>query len=76
MKVHELITMLSQCPPECDVEIACGPMIADAIAEVEIPVLAEETCFIFGAEDPEIMDDDCAIIGRLSDLIASHQARL
>lgn len=69
MKVHELITLLSQCPSDCDVQIAAGPMIAEDIIEVEIPKDPEETCFLFGGEDPEILNDECYSIGRLSTLI-------
>lgn len=75
MKVHELITILARCPAGSDVQIASGPMVAEDICDVEIPGTPEETCFLFGGPDPEIMNEDSEVIGNLSELIASHEAR-
>ena len=75
MKVHELITLLSRCAAGSDVQIASGPMVSEDIIEVQETTNPGDICFLFGGEDPEIMDDDSETIGRLSDLIATYQAR-
>lgn len=74
MTASNLIDLLKTCHPDCQVQIAAGPMVAEDIVEVFIPPHHEETCFIFGGDDPEIMNAECSIIGRLSDLTTAYLA--
>lgn len=72
MKVHQLITELLKCPAGCDVEIACGDMVAEPIREIQHQQDAAETVFLF-AGDPVVMHPEtCESICRLSELIVAR----